>query len=362
MRAIVLVGGEGTRLRPLTLTTPKQMLPVVDEPMIVRVLESLARHGVDEAVLSLRYMPDAFIEAFPDELAQGVRLRYAVEPEPLDTAGAVRFAALAAGVEETFLVVNGDVLTDIDLSAQIEFHRRRGAEATIALTPVPDPSAFGVVPTDERGCVTAFIEKPPVGQAPTNLINAGMYVLEPSVLSRIAASGRVSIERETFPALVAEHSLYALASEAYWLDTGTPAKYLEAQLDIVAGRRAFATPPASAETSPRVFVAPGAVVDGELEAASYVGSGARVAAGAAVCGSVVSAGAVVETGAKVIRSALLPSAVVGAGCLIEDSIVGLRSHVGEHSRLVSDSVIGADEELAAGSDLSGARVPTGVAG
>jgi mannose-1-phosphate guanylyltransferase len=360
MRAIVLVGGEGTRLRPLTLTTPKQMLPVVDEPMIVRVLECLARHGVDEAILSLRYMPDAFIEAFPGQRAQGVRVIYVVEPEPMDTAGAVRFAAAHVGLDATFLVVNGDVLTDIDLTAQIEFHRERGAEATIALTPVPDPSAFGVVPTDERGCVTAFIEKPPAGQAPTNLINAGMYVLEPSVLSRIAAGGRVSIERETFPALVAEHSLYALASDAYWLDTGTPAKYLEAQLDIVAGRRVYASPPPSDETSPRVFVAAGALVEGELEPASYVGTGARVGAGATVRGSVVSTGAVVETGAKVIRSALLPSAVVSAGCLIEDSILGPRSHVGEHSRLVADSVVGADQRVAPGSDLAGARVPAGV--
>ena len=185
-------------------------------------------------------------------------------------------------------------------------------------------------------------------------------MLEPSVLSRIAANRRVSIERETFPALVAERSLYALASDAYWLDTGTPAKYLEAQLDIVAGRRAFASPPASVETSPRVFVAAGAVVEGQLESASYVGPRARVGAGATVCGSVVSAGAVVETGARVIRSALLPSAVVSAGCVIEDSIVGPRSHVGAHSRLVADSVIGADERVAAGTDLSGARLPAAV--
>jgi mannose-1-phosphate guanylyltransferase len=360
MRAIVLVGGEGTRLRPLTFETPKQMLPIVDEPMIVRVLEGLARHGVDEAILSLQYMPDAFIAAFPDAVADGVRLVYAVEPEPMDTAGAVRFAAAHAGIDATFVVANGDVLTDIDLSAQIEFHRECRAEATIALTPVPDPSAFGVVATDEHGRVTAFIEKPPAGQAPTNLINAGMYVLEPSVLSRIAVGERTSIERKIFPALVADHSLYAVASDAYWLDTGTPAKYLEAQLDIVAGRRACASLPASVERSPGVFVAAGAVVDGRLQPASYVGAGARISAGATVSGSVVSTGAVVETGATVIHSALLPSAVVRAGCLIEDSIVGPRAHVGERSRLLADSVIGADQRVMAGSELTGARVPASV--
>ena len=186
MKAVVLVGGEGTRLRPLTLTTPKQMLPVVGVPMLERVLGHLARHGVDEAVLSLGYLPDAFLEAYPDGRAAGVSLAYAVEPEPLDTAGAIRFAATSAGVDDTFVVVNGDVLTDLDLTGLVAFHRRAGAQGTIALHPVADPSAFGVVPTDADGRVTAFVEKPPRGEAPTNQINAGTYVLEPSVLKRIA--------------------------------------------------------------------------------------------------------------------------------------------------------------------------------
>ena len=213
MRAVVLVGGEGTRLRPLTLTTPKQMLPVGRRPMIERVLGHLAAHGIDEAVLSLGYRPDAFMQAYPDGSCAGVRLVYAVEAEPLDTAGAIRFAAVEAGLDqqgEAFVVVNGDVLTDLDVSVLVAFHHERQAEATIALTPVPDPSAFGVVPTDDHGRVQAFIEKPPRDTAPTNLINAGTYVLEPSVLARIPSDRRVSIERETFPALVADGRLYAL--------------------------------------------------------------------------------------------------------------------------------------------------------
>ena len=221
MRAVVLVGGEGTRLRPLTLTTPKQMLPIVEEPMIERVMGHLADHGIDDAVLSLGYRPDAFINAYPGGSIGGVHVSYAVEPTPLDTAGAIGFAARHVGVDETFVVVNGDVLTDSDMSALIEFHRLRGAEATISLTPVDDPSAFGVVPTDEQGRVQAFIEKPPRDEAPTNLINAGTYVLEPSVLDRIPKDRRVSVERETFPALVEAGTLYALGSDAYWLDTGT---------------------------------------------------------------------------------------------------------------------------------------------
>ena len=243
MKAVVLVGGEGTRLRPLTLSTPKQMLPIVGVPMIERVLGHLASHGVDEAVLSLGYLPDAFMEAYPDGRAAGVRLTYAVEPEPLDTAGAVRFAATFAGIDETFVVVNGDVLTDLDLTSLVAFHRERGAEGTIALHPVADPSAFGVVPTDGEGRVTAFVEKPPRDEAPTNEINAGTYVLEASVLDRIPEGGRVSIERETFPAMVRDRGLFARSDDGYWLDTGTPSAYLEANFDYVNGKRGPARRP-----------------------------------------------------------------------------------------------------------------------
>ena len=205
MKAVVLVGGEGTRLRPLTLTTPKQMLPVGGRPMIERVLEQLAAHGIDEAVLSLGYRPDAFIEAYPDGRCAGVPLRYAVEAEPLDTAGAIRFAACDAGIDETFVVVNGDVLTDLDVGrAGRASTAAQGAEATIALTPVEDPSRFGVVPTDSRRPGRGLRREAAPGEAPTNLINAGTYVLEPSVLDRIPGGRRVSIERETFPAMVAQ--------------------------------------------------------------------------------------------------------------------------------------------------------------
>ena len=170
-------------------------------------------------------------------MCAGVSVTYAVEPTPLDTAGGIRFAAVHAGVDETFLVVNGDVLSDIDLTELIAFHRSRNAEGTISLTPVEDPSSFGVVPVDANGRVEAFIEKPPSGEAPTNMINAGFYVLEPSVVDRIAAEGRVNIERDTFPAVVADGSLFALGSDAYWHDTGTPERYLQAHTDLLSGRR-----------------------------------------------------------------------------------------------------------------------------
>ena len=202
MRAVVLVGGFGTRLRPLTLDRPKQMLPILGRPMIEPVLQHLSRHGIDDVVLSMGYRPDAFTAEYPTGVCAGVQLHFAVEPEPLDTAGAIRFAARDAGIDERFVVINADCLTDIDVSTLVAFHDARGAEGTIALHKVEDPSAFGVVPTDATGRVEAFVEKPPRDEAPTDLINAGIYVLEPSVLDRIAADRRVSIEREVFPAMV----------------------------------------------------------------------------------------------------------------------------------------------------------------
>ena len=191
MRAVVLVGGFGTRLRPLTFTTPKQMLPIIHRPMIEHVLEHLSAHGITDAVLSMGYRPDAFADAYPDGECAGVKVHYAVEPEPLDTAGAIRFAALHAGIADRFVVVNGDVLTDLDLTALVAFHDAHHGEGTIALHQVQDPSAYGVVPTDDDGRVLAFVEKPAPGEAPTDLINAGTYVLEPAVLDRIADGRKV---------------------------------------------------------------------------------------------------------------------------------------------------------------------------
>ncbi len=330
MRAVVLVGGFGTRLRPLTSTTPKQMLPVVDRPMIEWVLEHLGRYGVEEAVLSLGYRPDRFTERYRDDVCGGVHLRYAVEPEPLDTAGAVGFAARSAGIEERFVVVNGDVLTDLDLSALVEFHERAGAEGTIHLTPVEDPSRYGVVPTDETGRVIDFVEKPARGEAPTNLINAGTYVLEPSVIERIPEGAPISIERVTFPAMAHEGTLYAWPSDDYWVDAGTPATYIQAQLDLVSGARAIrAAPTGSAE------VAPSARVDR----------------------SVLMDGVVVGPGARVCRSVLLPAARVCTGASVSDSVIGPGAVIGEHAVVEEHTLVGEHEEVEERAHLRGARVP-----
>ncbi len=329
MRAVVLVGGFGTRLRPLTSTIPKPMLPVGHLPIIERLVANLARSGVTEVTLALGFKPEPFVSAFPDGTCAGIDLRYAVEPEPLDTAGAIRFAAEAAGIDDTFVVVNGDVLTDLDVSALVEFHRSHRAEGTIHLTPVSDPSAFGVVALHADGRVERFIEKPPAGTAPSNLINAGTYVLEPSVLARIPAGQKVSIERSTFPALVADGGLFAMATDDYWLDTGRPELYLQANLDVVGGRRAH-------------------------DHCTAVHPDASVAADAVIDASVVGARAQVGAGAVVRNSVLLPDAVVAAGAVVTDSSV--MGRVGEGAEL-RNSVLGADGIVAPGEHVHDERRP-----
>lgn len=326
MKAVVLVGGFGTRLRPLTLTTPKQMLPVVDRSMLEHVIGGLGSHGVDEVILSLGYKEDVFREAYPAGECAGVALRYAVEPEPLDTAGAVRFAADAAGIDETFIVVNGDVFTDLDVTSLWNRHHEVGAEGTIHLVPVDDPSRFGVVPTDTEGRVLGFVEKPPRDQAPTNWINAGTYVLEPSVLGRIETGRRVSIERETFPAIVADGGLWAVQSDCYWVDAGTPQTYLDIQFDLIDGVRGTAlesiadsaTVAEDARIDHSVVMAGAVIGSGATIRDSIISTGARVAANAVVDGSIVGPGATVEAGAKLTGLTMLgDGAVAPAGAILD---------------------------------------------
>ena len=325
MKAVVLVGGFGTRLRPLTLTTPKNLLPVVHVPMVERVVGHLATHGVTEAVLSLGYKPDTFLDAYPDGTCAGVRLTYAVEDEPLDTAGAIRFAAGEAGIDERFVVVNGDVLTDLDVTRLVRFHDASGAEGTVALHTVEDPSRFGVVVTDVAGRVEAFIEKPPRDEAPSNAINAGTYVFESSVLARIPVGRRVSVERETFPAMVEAGTLYALDGNAYWLDAGTPETYLQANLDLIDDEGS---------------VAADVEADGTARATrSVVGAGVRIGAEVEVTESVVLPGAVLEDGVRVHRSIVGPDARIGAGAELRDlTVIGAGAVVEPGARLTSERV------------------------
>ena len=329
MRAVVLVGGFGTRLRPLTNQTPKPMLPVGHQSILESVVEQLARGGVTEVILALGFKPEPFMDAFPDGSCAGVPLVYAVEPEPLDTAGAIRYAARAAGIDSTFVVVNGDVICDVDVGSLLQFHRARGAEGTLHLTAVENPSAFGVVVIDPDGSVQRFVEKPPPGTERSNLINAGTYVLEPSVLDRIADGRKVSVEREVFPLMVADGTLFGMPTDDYWLDTGRPELYLQANLDLLDGRR---------QHSSCVAVHPAAAVDPT----------------ATVRHSVVGAQADIGPRALVTDSVLLPGARIGTGAVVRGSIIA--GAVGDGAELVG-CVIGADGVVTTGKSLVDARVP-----
>jgi mannose-1-phosphate guanylyltransferase len=329
MRAVVLVGGFGTRLRPLTHHVPKPMLPVGHRPMLARLVDRLAAGGVTEVVLALGFRPEPFVEAFPDGRIGDVRLRYAVEPEPLDTAGAVRFAADTVGIDDTFVVANGDVITDLDVRRLVEIHRDRAAQATIHLISVDDPSAFGVVDLADDGTVRAFVEKPAPGTEPSDLVNAGTYVFEPSVLDLIEPGRRVSIERDTFPRLAAAGRTHGVPTADYWIDAGRPELYRAANLDLLD----------SARPGPRC---------------EPVAATATVGADATVDHSIVGDGAVVEDGAVLRDSVLLPRARVGAAAQVTTSLVMGRVGPGA---VVTDAVIGADGVVPPGATVESASVP-----
>jgi mannose-1-phosphate guanylyltransferase len=313
------VGGEGTRLRPLTTHVPKPALTLVDRPFVAYLVEWLAAHGVDEIVLACGFLPDVLREELGEQEHEGVRLLYAEEPRPRGTAGGIRFAAEALGerLGDRFLALNGDVLADLDLGALMRSHRERGARASIALHEVEDSSHYGLVRTGPGGEVLEFAEK--AAAAGPGTINAGAYVLERSVLDLIPAGEEVSIEREVFPRLVGE-GLYALPLEGYWLDFGTPDRYLRATWDILEGRVATRVRP----TAPGLFVHPEAEVaaDAELGPRAVVGAGCRVGPGASVAGSVLLPGSTVGAGARVSGSILAPHAVTEAGAVLDGAVVG----------------------------------------
>jgi mannose-1-phosphate guanylyltransferase len=319
MQAIVLVGGEGTRLRPLTNTTPKPALTLVDRPFLAYMIEWLAGHGVTEVVLACGFLPDVLQAALADEEERaGARIRYVVEPEPLGTAGAIRFAADALGdeLQDRFLALNGDVLIDLDLSALLRAHERHRATATIGLHPVEDSSAFGLVESGEGGEVLAFLEK--TGERKPGEVNAGMYVLERSVLELVPPGENVSIERDVFPRLVGV-GLHGLVLDGYWVDIGTPERYLQASWDILEAKVRTGVEP----TGPAVLIDPAAEVDDDATVGprAVVGPDCRVGAGASVRGSVLLAGSTVGEGAQVAASVLAPGAEVAPGAAVEGAVV-----------------------------------------
>jgi mannose-1-phosphate guanylyltransferase len=338
VQALVLAGGEGTRLRPLTLTTPKPVLPLAGRPFLTFMLDWLQRHGVDEAILSLGFLSDAVHEVLGD-IQSGMRLRYVHEEEPLGTAGPVRLAAEEGILAERFLVLNGDVLTDMDLTAEVAQHERTGAAGTLALIEVDDVASYGVVPTEDDGRVIEFREKAP-GPAPTNRINAGAYVLERSVVDLIPAGRAVSFEREVFPRMVG-NGLYGWAADAYWIDIGTPERYLEATWDLLAGR-VESTLPERDETGSLVY-------EGSLTAGAHIGPQ-----------SVLGPHCSVGPDAAIERSVLHERVVVGTDAVVRGSIVGAGARIGEGARM-QNAVIGAGAVIEPGAELEpGARIDPGA--
>ena len=336
MQALVLAGGEGTRLRPLTLSVPKPVMPLANRPFLTFMLEWLERHGVNEAILSCGFLSEA-VERVLGERYGGIALRYVVEDEPLGTAGPLRLARDL--LEERVLVLNGDCLADYDLGAIVRSHQDRGAVATLALVAVDDTSSYGVVPTTPDGAVEAFLEKSP-GPAPTNRINAGAYVLERAVADMIEPGRAVSFEREIFPQLVGD-GLYGYLADGYWIDIGTPDRYLEATYDLLSGR-VESDLPARDETASLVY-------DG------CITSGARIGP-LSVVGRHCSLG----DGTRVERSVLHDDVVVGPDCEIVEAIVASGARLGGGVRVAPGAIVGAGAQVAEGAALDGgSRVPPG---
>jgi len=355
MKAVLLVGGEGTRLRPLTCNTVKAMVPVVNRPFFEHLLDYLNSHDVDDIVVTLCYLPDCIESRFGNGSDWGVKLAYVMEETPLGTAGAVKNAE--PHLDGTFFVFNGDIITNIDLRAMLSFHRQRKAQATIALTPVENPSAYGVVETGADGRVKRFIEKPPPGQAPTNLINAGIYILEPAVLRGVLPGVRCMFEHHLFPSLLSEGAaVYAYPTADYWIDIGTPEKYRQVQYDLLVGTCASSLPHKNRGSekvhSTSTSVHPSAIVVGPVA----FGDNCSIGAGACIKGpAVLGDGCIISDGAIVDKAIMWRNVLVGKGASIRESVIGDNCSVGDHSIIESGSVVGDNVVISEGSHLQASQ-------
>jgi mannose-1-phosphate guanylyltransferase len=362
MQALVLVGGEGTRLRPLTLTRPKPAITLVDRPFIRFMVDWLGRHGVSEVIMACGFRAEDLREALGDSVPGGPSIAYLEEPEPLGTAGPIRLAADRGLLGDRFLAINGDLLTDLDLTAHIAAHEERGAVASLALHPVSDPSSYGLVRRNDDGMVREFLEKPEPAEIDTDEVNAGAYVLERAVADLIPPGRAVSIEREIFPRLVGQ-GLFGLRLDGYWMDIGTPERYLQATWDILTG--AVETEVSARVDTDGVGVDAGAEVDpaAVLAGPVLVESGARVAAASLGPRAVLGEGSRVAGGARITGSVLHPRCRVGADAVIEDSILGAGVEVGDRAEVGQGSVIGDGARIEAGAVVADdARLqPGGVA-
>lgn len=341
MKAILLAGGQGSRLRPLTLNTPKPIVPIFDRPFLRYQIELLRQvPEIDEIVLSLNYQPRRIEEVFADGADLGVHIRYVVEPQPLGTGGAIKFAAGPNPVGPV-VVFNGDVLTSVDLPAVLELHRSRQARATIVLTPVDNPTAYGLVETDAQGNIRRFLEKPEPEEITCNTINAGIYVLEGETLDRIPPDTMFSIERGYFPTLIERRETFvAYTYGGYWIDIGTREKYQQVHHDIMHGR--FSAPPfdgraGQAVISPDAKVDPAAIIEGPcfIDAGVVVKAGARIGAGA-----VIGAHCTIGEQAVIDGAILWPHTWVDANATLGPLVAGRHCQFGRHVEVRGDALLG----------------------
>jgi mannose-1-phosphate guanylyltransferase len=319
LTAVILVGGPGTRLRPLTDDRPKSLVPVLNRPLMEHTIAYLKSFGVEDVILTLSYLPEAIQDHFGDGRRAGVRLVYCVEKEPLGTAGAVKNAE--EYIDSTFIVLNGDIFTDLDLADMLAFHRERQAAATISLSWVEDPSAYGVIETDDSQRVKRFIEKPPRAEATSHWINAGTYVLEPSVLEYIPAGRHYMFEKGLFPRILElELPVYGYPYRGYWLDMGTPEKYYSLSMDMLAARagNAAAAVPDDVRCGPGALIDPAAVLTGP----ALIDGGCRIDRGARVTGPVViGRDCHIAAGADIEATILWDGVSVGAGARLSRCII-----------------------------------------
>jgi mannose-1-phosphate guanylyltransferase len=346
MKAILLAGGKGTRLRPLTIHTPKPIVPIFERPFLHYQLDLLKQvPEIDEVILSLNYQPRRIEEIFGDGSDAGLALKYVVEPAPLGTAGAIRYAG--ESVRESVVVFNGDVLTQVDLAAVIALHRDRKARATIVLTPVENPMAYGLVETDERGNIRRFLEKPKADEITCNTINAGIYILEPDTFDRIPKDTAWSIERSFFPSLIERGETFvAHVDRGYWIDIGTPEKYTQVHRDIMDGRYLhktlpFATGGATALVSPQARVEDGAVLEGPC----FIDEGTVVKAGARIGPyTVIGRHCHVEEHAVIDHAIVWPNCRISQEATVRNAILGKQSHIGRNAT-VEDGVVLGDKSV-----------------
>src|SRR5262245_38421103 len=341
MKAILLAGGKGTRLRPLTIHTPKPIVPIFDRAFLYYQIELLKQvPEIDEVILSLNYQPRRIEEIFGDGSGTGVRIRYVVEPAPLGTGGAIKFAS--QGITDTIVAFNGDVMTSVDVNRLVSLHRERKAKATIVLTPVENPAAYGLVEIAADGTVQRFLEKPNPNEITCNTINAGIYVLEPDTFDRIPKDVAYSIERGYFPSLVERgESFFAYVDRGYWIDIGTPEKYVQVHRDMFDGK--FASGASGRGDRLQPWVAPDARVEegAQLHAASFVDAGAHVKAGAVIGAySVIGRNVVVEEEAEVTGSIIWPNSRIAQHAVVENAILARNCHIGRNCSVRRDAVLG----------------------